>query len=108
MTQTTCDTDAFQLIRARNELVRAVRSLLKGTGLDIRELANELAISNPGHPEQGRIYVTYAKGEISHRRTVWDYLGYLDGYGDGEEKIEPGVSAEKIIATLTGRNGGSL
>ena len=55
---------------------------LKGTGLEIRELARELVISNPGHPGQGRIYVTYATGEVSHRRVVWDYLGCIDGHGN--------------------------
>lgn len=100
--------DSLQSFRARNTLIREVRTLLKGTGLDIRELANELVISNPGHPEQGRIYVTYATGEVSHRRTIWDYLGYLHGHGNDGEGAELTVSAEKIIHILTGRNGDSL
>jgi hypothetical protein len=74
--------------------------------LDIRELANELVISNPGHPEQGRIYVTYATGEVSHRQTLWDYLGYFEGHGRHNEDADESVSAEKIIRTLTGRDGG--
>jgi hypothetical protein len=108
MTETACESDAFRAIRARSELVRAVRDQLKGTGLDIRELVNELVLSNPGHPEQGRIYVTYDKAEVSHRRTLWDYLGYLNGHGNRDDEIESGVSAEKIIGILTGQNSDSL
>jgi hypothetical protein len=81
---------------------------LKGTGLEIRELARELVISNPGHPGQGRIYVTYATGEVSHRRVVWDYLGCIDGHGNDDEKAELSVNAEKFISVLTARNSGSL
>lgn len=98
--------DSLRSFRERNALIRDVRNRLKGTGLDIRELTNELAISNPGHPEQGRIYVTYASGEVSLRRTIWDYLGHLQGYG--REKSEPGIDAAKIIDMLTGRKSESL
>jgi hypothetical protein len=81
---------------------------MKGSGLDIRELENQLVISTPGHPEMGRIYITYKKGEVSHRRTVWDYLGYLDGCGDDSEKTEPGVTAETIIGILAGQDRDAL
>lgn len=107
MTQTPSEPDALQTLRTRNALVRAVRTLLKGGGLDIRELANELVISVPGHPEHGRIYITYAKGEISLRRCTWQYLGYLDGYGPTDPDAEPSLTAEKIIAALTGQNNDS-
>jgi hypothetical protein len=50
MTHAAGDKSAFQPIRARNTLTHTVRTLLKGTGLDIRELASELVISHPGHP----------------------------------------------------------
>ena len=102
MTQPAVGSGAFRSIRARNTLVHTVRILLKGTGLDIRELASELVISDPGHPEHGRIYITYAHAEVSHRRTTWDYLGYLDGYGSTDPDAEPGIDARTIVATLIG------
>ncbi len=102
MTQTASDTDALQPLRARNTLIRTVRTLLKGTGLDIRELANELVISHPGHPEHGRIYITYTTGDVSHRRTIWDYLGHLDGYGSTDPDTEACVNADTITAALAG------
>lgn len=103
MTQITGDTEALQAFRARNRLIRTVRNRLKGNGLDIRELAKHLVISLPGHPEHGRIYITYATGEVSLRRCTWNYLGRLDGYGSTDPESEPSLSAERIIALLTGQ-----
>lgn len=96
--------DALQSHRDRNTLIRTVRTLLRGSGLDIRELANELVISNPGHPEKGRIYITYASGEVSLRLPVWDYLGYLEGYGSDDNEPELCAHAAKIISALGGRS----
>jgi hypothetical protein len=101
LTPAATEPDAFQQIRARNALIRAVRTLLKGTGLDIRELASELVISNPGHPEHGRIYVNYISGDVSHRRTIWDYLGRIHGYGSVGPDAEPPVNAHTIVSLLT-------
>ncbi|MGH9448530.1 MAG: hypothetical protein ACRD3O_22840 [Terriglobia bacterium] len=95
--------EALRPHRDRNTLVRTVKALLRGSGLDIRELANELVISNPGHPEMGRIYVTYASGEVSLRLPLWNYLGYLEGYGGKDKEPELRVDADKIIAALGGR-----
>lgn len=92
---------AIDAFRARNTLVAAVRTQLKGTGLDIRELASELVISYPGHPEHGRIYITYTRGEVSHRRTLWSYLGCVGSPASGG--TGPRVSTDAIIATLTGQ-----
>jgi hypothetical protein len=103
MTQTPIDADALQAIRARSALVRTVRALLKGTGLDTRELTNELVISSPGHPDHGRIYITYANGDVSHRRTTWDYLGRFKSQPGTNHDTEPGVDADTIIATLSGQ-----
>jgi hypothetical protein len=106
MTQTTDEAGAFQALRARNEPVRAVRSLLKGAGLEIREREKELVISNPGDPEMRRIYITYATGEVSLRQVLWDYWGYLDGYGRAlwaDPENEPGVEVDRTISTLGGR-----
>jgi hypothetical protein len=105
MTPTASDTNTLQSFRDRNTLMRTVRALLKGSGLDIRELADTLVISHPGHPEYGRIYITYATGEVSHRRTIWDYLGCLDGYGSTDPDAEACVNADAIINAL-GAGGG--
>jgi hypothetical protein len=93
--------DAITRTRARNTLIRTVRERLKGRGLDIREREHELVISSPGHPEKGSIHITLPTGEVSHRRTLWDYLGVLPGYAP-EDPDEPAVSVDKIASTLTG------
>lgn len=103
MTHPAGDKSVFQPIRARNTLIHTVRTLLKGTGLDIRELARELVISLPGHPEHGRVYITYSKGDVSHRRTTWHYLGRLDGHGPTDPDTEPAVTTDKIIKVLSGQ-----
>jgi hypothetical protein len=95
--------DALAAVRARNLLIASVRTRLRGAGLDVRELASELVISHPGHPERGRIYVKYANGEVSHRRTVWSYLGHIDGYGPPDPDADPPVDIHAIIAALGGR-----
>src|ERR1700723_2658729 len=103
MMQTTGDTDAVQAFRARTRLIQTVRTLLKGSGLDIRELTSHLVISQPDHPDRGRIYITFANGEVSLRRCSWNYLGYLDGYGSTDPDAEPSLNAANIIALLTGQ-----
>ncbi len=83
-----------------------VSGLLAGTGLEIRERDKHLVISNPRHPERGRIYVTYTAGEISLRQTTWQYWGYLDGYGKpqwADPESEPAITAGKIIKVLSGQ-----
>jgi hypothetical protein len=66
------ETDPHQALRARNTLIHTMRTLLKGTGLDIRELASELVISLPGfRREHVRIYITHSNGDVSHRQTTW-------------------------------------
>jgi hypothetical protein len=94
------DEDAVRSLRARNALVQTVRARLRGARLDIRELAKELVISDPGHPEHGRVYITYATAEVSLRRTTWEHLGHLDGHGPTDPDAEPPVHPEKIISTL--------
>jgi len=103
MTQPPNDTDAAQALRARNRLVQAVRGQLKGSRLDIRELTSHLVISDPGHPDHGRIYINYATGEASLRRCTWHYLGPLDGHGPAGPDADPPLTAQQIIATLTGQ-----
>jgi hypothetical protein len=91
-----------QICRARGTLRRIVGELLRGSGLEIRELANHLVICNPRDPEKGRIYITYATGEVSHRLVSWDFLGTLHGYEpDDDPDREPSVGAATIITTLT-------
>lgn len=100
MTQIPSDTGALQALRARSALIQTVRTRLKGSGLDIRELTSHLVISQPGHPDHGRIYVNYANGDASLRRCTWEYLGHLDGYGPTDPEAEPSLNTERIIATL--------
>jgi len=91
-------------LRARNALRQKVQALLRGSGLEIRELAHALAIFNPRDPDRGRIHVTYASGEASWKRVSWEYLGPLPGYEpDDDPDREPSVDAAKIIAALAGR-----
>jgi hypothetical protein len=105
VTQTQGETDRFARFRARNALIRTVREQLKGKGLDTRELQNdELVISCPGHPEKGRVYINLRTGEASHRRVLWDYLGYLPGYGSSDADT-PRIDTDTIVTTLTGAEG---
>jgi hypothetical protein len=94
--------DTFRSHRDRNMLIRKVKSLLRGSGLDVRELQKQLVISNPGHPEKGRIYIPYASAEVSLRRPIWEYLGHLEGQS-GDHDPELRVNAAKIIGTLGGQ-----
>jgi len=102
MTQPASETGAVAALRARGALIRAVREQLRGSGLEIRERASELVISHPGRPDHGRIYITYTSGDVSHRRTSWEYLGHLDGHGRNPD-AEPSVKAAAIIGALGGR-----
>jgi hypothetical protein len=93
-----------QICRARSELHRTVVTLLRGSGLEIRELAHHLCIYNPRDPEKGRIYIVYATGDVSHRLVTWDFLGPLHvAEADDDPDREPSVDAAKIIAILTGQ-----
>jgi hypothetical protein len=101
-TSTPPEPDRFQAVRARNRLISQVRASLRGTKLDIRERATTLAISNPGHPDNGRIYITYATADVSLRRPVWHYLGRLQRHNsDDDPEAEPKVDTAAIIAALT-------
>jgi hypothetical protein len=92
-----------ELCRARGVLRQQVDALLHGSGLQIRELAHCLAISNPVDPDKGRIHIGYSNGEVSWKRTTWDFLGALQGYEpDDDPDREPPVDADTIISTLTG------
>jgi hypothetical protein len=101
MMQAADNTGPATQLRARNTLIRTVRESLKGQGLDIRELATEMVISHPGHPEHGRIHITYTTGDVTHRRTTWDYLGHLDGHGPTDPDAEPTITTASIINALT-------
>ena len=92
----------IELCHARGVLRQRVEALLRGSGLEIRELASSLAIINRRDPDRGRIYISYASGEVSWKRTTWDFLGRLQGYEpDDDPDREPSVDAATIIATLT-------
>jgi hypothetical protein len=93
----------IEICRARTALRHKLDPLLRGYGLEIRELATALAIGNPTDPAKGRIHITYVTGDVSVRRVTWDYLGPLQGYEpDDDPDREPGIDATKIITTLTG------
>ncbi len=97
--------DSFRLCWAMNALHAMMREMLAGSGLEIRQLKNELVISNPDNPDKGRIYINYITGEVSWKRPVWDYLGYLKGYAQAPEAdpdTEPVADAQAIIRALCG------
>jgi hypothetical protein len=103
MTQPPTDADTFAPTRARNQLIRTIRDRLKGHHLDIRETTQHLVISRPGHPENGRIYITYATAEASHRRTTWEYLGRLDTHHNSDPDDESPITTDTIITILDGQ-----
>jgi hypothetical protein len=84
------------------------RSRLAGSGLRIRDRERDLVIINPLDPEKGRIHITYATGEVSLCRTLWDYFGYLQGYA-GAPEINPDselvTDVQAIISALCGDEG---
>jgi hypothetical protein len=93
----------LELCRARGVLSQQVRALLRGSGLEIRELVNGLAIRNPRDPDRGCIVISYTTGEVSWKRTIWEYLGPLQGHEPNDDPDrEPAVDAATIIRTLTG------
>lgn len=91
----------IQICQARSALRRQVDGLLRGSGLEIRELATCLVIYNPRDPDKGRIYITYTTSDVSHRLVTWGYLGTLRGYDGDDPDREPAVDAAAIITTLT-------
>jgi len=94
--------DPCAAVRARSQLIDRVRADLRGTGLDVRDRNSALVISHPGHPDHGRIYVTYSTGEVSLSRPVWQYLGRLRGHPhDDDPAADPTVDAAAIVAALT-------
>jgi hypothetical protein len=102
MTHPPGEPTAIQACQNQTRLRRMVGDLLAGSGLEIRERDKELVISNPRHPDRGRIYITYAAGEASHARTEWTYLGHLAGHGtDRHLDDDPRVDADLITTTLT-------
>jgi hypothetical protein len=91
-----------ELCRARSVLHLQVAAMLRGSGMEIRELTSHLAVRNPAAPDQGQIQIGYATGEVSCRRTTYEYLGPLQGYErDDDPDREPSVDAATIISTLT-------
>jgi hypothetical protein len=103
MTRPPDDLTDIQHVRARTTLRHKLDPLLRGHGLEIRELTTALAIGNPADPAKGRIHITYATADVSLKRVTWEYLGPLQGYEpDDDPDREPGIDPATIIATLTG------
>jgi hypothetical protein len=103
--ETAEDLDSVRLVKARNRLHALVRDMLAGHGLEIREREKALVISNPRDPDMGRIYINYLTGEMTWRRPVWNYCGYLKGYATAPEAdpdTEPVADAQTIIRALCG------
>ena len=99
--------DAIRLLRARNRLLRTVRVMLAGSGLDIRDRDKGLVITNPD-PDMGRIYINYLTSEVSWQRPLWTYFGPLKGYAQASKAdpdTDPVADAQTIIRALCG--GGS-
>jgi hypothetical protein len=102
MTRPPHELNDIDMCRARAALRQKIDPLLRGHGLEIRELTTALAIGNPADPAKGRIHITYATGDVSLRRVTWDYLGPLQGSEPRDDPDhEPGVTAATIITTLT-------
>lgn len=105
ITDTADDLDSVRLVKARNTLHALVRDMLTGHRLDIRELKTNLAIGNPYNPDMGRIYINYLTGEMSWKRPVWTYCGYLKGYAaapEADPDTEPIADAQTIVRALCG------
>jgi hypothetical protein len=85
---------------ARNRTRHAVAELLAGSGLQVRELAHELVITNPVDPERGQIRVEYADGHVSWERVTWTYWGTLEGFADVGEDM---ISGQRIVDALDPR-----
>ncbi|HEY1916310.1 MAG TPA: hypothetical protein VGH27_12120 [Streptosporangiaceae bacterium] len=97
--------DAIRLLQARNRLLRTVRAMLAGSGLDIRDREKGLVITNPADPDMGRIYINYLTGEVSWQRSLWTYFGHLKGYAQAPE-ADLVADAQTIIRTLCGGGSG--
>ena len=105
MTQTSDELLTVRLCQARARLWATMRDRLAGFGLEIRERERELVISNPRDPDKGRIHINFATGEVSLKRTIWDYLGYLQGFAitlEADPDREPVADAKTIIGALCG------
>lgn len=110
MTQVPDELPAVRLCQARNKLMAVARTLLAGSGLEIRDLERSLVICNPRDPDRGRIYISYVTGEVSLTRTLWDYFGYLQGCAsalEADPDSEPVADAQTIINALCGHGGGT-
>jgi hypothetical protein len=79
---------------------RMVSAMLDGADLRFRPLKNELVITNPRAPENGRIRIEYATGHVSWQREVWGYFGPLQGFETEDNDDETYVSADVILKIL--------
>jgi hypothetical protein len=105
MDQAPDELPAVRFCQARSKLRAVTRSMLAGSGLEIRDLERALVVCNPRDPDKGRIYISYATGEVSLNRTSWDYFGYLRGYAralEADPDSEPVADAQTIISALCG------
>jgi hypothetical protein len=89
---------AVELCRLMNTTRQTVTELLRGSGLQIKELTAGLVICNPRDPERGQVHVAYADGQVSWERVAWDFWGALEGLARSTDTT---VSATRIIHALT-------
>ena len=79
---------------------RMVSAMLDGADLRFRPLKNELVITNPSAPENGRVRIEYATGHVSWQREVWGFYGPLQGFETDENDDETYVGADVILRIL--------
>jgi len=79
---------------------RMVKSMLDGSGLTVKPQKTELVISNRAEPENGQLRVAYASGEVVLRKTIWVYLGMLDGFEYDDGSLGHVIGTDQIIRAL--------
>jgi hypothetical protein len=90
----------LQHIIDQNTARRTVAAMLKGHGLAVRPLRNELVVSNPDDPQRGELRIEYATGHVSWRREVWQDLGPLEGYQASEPCDENHIGVDQLLTAL--------
>ena len=80
-------------------VLRMVAAMLDGANLKFRQLKNELVITNPSAPENGRVRIEYVTGHMSWQREMWDFFGPVQGF-ETEDDDESYVGADAILSIL--------
>jgi hypothetical protein len=99
MTEGSGETGDAQTLDNKERIKQAVAKLIEGTRLQVEEFANELVITNPDDPENGRLHVDFEHGYMSWERVVWEHFGTV-AHELGEEGTK--VVARETVAGLLG------